>query len=126
MALEGIAAVQARIQEIQQQVDNVLAPTTGDTSTQGKTGADFASLLTDAMNTQAASGIGSADSLNGDTSTSGSSGSSLLSGLVSDLTGSGATSGTGSAGSSDLSSLVASLTGGGSTGTSDISSLISS
>src|SRR6185437_7997333 len=99
MALEGIAAVQARIQEIQQQVDNVLAPTTGDTSAQGKTGADFASLLTDAMNTQAASGIGSADSLNGDASTSGSSGSSLLSGLVSDLTGSGTNGATSTTGS---------------------------
>jgi cell wall-associated NlpC family hydrolase len=127
MALEGIAAVQARIQEIQQQVDNVLAPTNGDTSTQGKTGADFASLLTDAMNTQAASGIGSAGSLNGDASTSGSSGSSLLSGLVSDLTGSGTSGATSTTGSPDISSLVSSLTGGsGSTGTSDISSLLSS
>jgi cell wall-associated NlpC family hydrolase len=131
MALEGIAAVQARIQEIQQQVTNATAPASSTSSSQGATGADFASLLTDAMSTQTASGIGSTD-----TSTTGSSSSSLLSGLVSDLTGSGSSgSASGTTSSTDINSLLSGLTGGttgtdtsstsGASGT-DISSLISS
>jgi cell wall-associated NlpC family hydrolase len=109
MALEGIVAVQARIQEIQQQVNAALSPTTGATSAASGagTGADFASLLTDAMNTQTAAGIGSTDGSAG--GASGSSSSGLLSGLVSSLTGTGASTGTST--SPDISSLISSLTG---------------
>ena len=112
MALEGIAAVQARIQEIQQQVRSVLAPATAATAAAGtKTGADFASLLTDAMSTQTATGIGAGTGAGagGTTSTTG---SGLLSGLVSSLTGSGGATGT--AATPDITSLISGLTGGGS------------
>lgn len=110
MTFEGIAAVQARIQEIQQQVSSVLAPATGATgatATAGaKTGADFASLLTDAMNTQSASSIGGSPSGTPTSST----GSGLLSDLVSSLTGSGAATGTSA--TPGITSLISSLTGG--------------
>ena len=53
MTFDGIAAIQARIQSIEQQVGAVAAPATAATAGSGTTnGADFASLLTDAMNTQ--------------------------------------------------------------------------
>lgn len=113
MTLEGIAAVQARIQQIQQQVNSVLAPATGTPATGAKTGADFASLLTDAMSTQTASAIGT-----GTDGTTSSASSGLLSGLVSSLTGSGASTGT--AATPDITSLISSLTGGGSGTTSTI------
>ena len=125
MTINGIAAVQARIQEIQQQVTSVLSPSTAATAGSAKTGADFASLLTDAMNTQTASGIGSASA--GTTSSSSSSSSGLLSDLVSSLTGSSGTTGTST--SPDINSLLSSLTGASGTGTSttpDINSLLSS
>ena len=56
MTFDGIAAVQARIQEIQQQVSAALAPDDRrrPRASGATTGADFASLLTDAMNTQTA------------------------------------------------------------------------
>ena len=120
MTIDGIAAVQARIQEIQQQVSALTSPATGATAASGaKTGADFASLLSDAMNTQTAAGIGSTDS----TGAAGSGGttSGLLSDLVSSLTGSGGTSGTsGTGGTTDITSLLSSLTGGGTTGSASL------
>ena len=125
MSLDGVAAIQARIQSIEQQVDGIASPaSTATTASQGSTGADFASLLTDAMSTQAVSGLGSSadgsgalDS-SGSTSASGSGGD--ISSLLSSLTGTG-----GSAGGSSMSSLLSSLTGtGGSTGGTDLSSLL--
>jgi cell wall-associated NlpC family hydrolase len=123
MTIDGIAAVQARIQEIQQQVDAIASPATGTTTASGaKTGADFASLLTDAMSTQTASGIGDPNA-----SPASASGSGLLSGLVSSLTGSGATAATGTP---NVSALIQSLTGSGTTagatGAPNVSSLIQS
>ena len=133
MALDGIAAIQARIQSIEQQVAGVAAPASAATAASGTTtGADFASLLSDAMNTEAASGLG-------DLSGSGSSDSSAapstngvdLSSLLSEagaLTGSNSAGGLGATSSSSaaLTSLVSSLTGSGgtSTGSPDLSSLI--
>ena len=118
MTLDGIAAVQARIQEIQQQVTALTSPATGTTAASGaKTGSDFASLLSDAMNTQTAAGIGSTDSTGatGSTGTGGTT-SGLLSDLVSSLTGSGGTTGaTGTATTPDITSLISSLTGSGGT-----------
>jgi cell wall-associated NlpC family hydrolase len=125
MTIDGIAAVQARIQEIQQQVSALTSPATGTTAASGaKTGADFASLLSDAMNTQTAAGIGGTTDSTGALGSTGTGGTSsgLLSDLVSSLTGSGsATSATGLTGTSattpDITSLISSLTGGGTTGT---------
>ena len=104
MTFEGIAAVQARIQSIEQQVAGLSSPAPATATGSGpSTGADFASLLSDAMNTQTASGIGAL-------SDSGAPASAGLSG------------GTGT----DLSSLVSKLTGGGTSTTPDLSSMISS
>jgi cell wall-associated NlpC family hydrolase len=108
MTIDGIAAVQARIQEIQEQVGSVLSPSTSATAGSATTGADFASLLSDAMNTQSAAGIGAGTDPTAATGTSGSSG--LLSDLVSSLTGSGSAT-TGTATSPDITSLLSSLTG---------------
>jgi hypothetical protein len=55
MTFSGIAAIQAQIQAIEQQVGAVASPGTAATAASGTTtGADFASLLTDAMNTRSA------------------------------------------------------------------------
>jgi len=55
MTFSGIAAVQAQIQAIEQQMGAVASPGTAATAGSGAaTGSDFASLLTDAMNTQTA------------------------------------------------------------------------
>jgi cell wall-associated NlpC family hydrolase len=132
MTIDGIAAVQARIQEIQEQVGSALSPSTSATAGSATTGADFASLLSDAMNTQSAAGIGDSTDPTAATGTSGASGSSgLLSDLVSSLTGSDTSTGaTGTSTSPDITSLLSSLTGSGTaTGTStspDITSLLSS
>jgi cell wall-associated NlpC family hydrolase len=133
MTIDGIAAVQARIQEIQDQVGSALSPSTSATAGSTQTGSDFASLLSDAMNTQSAAGIGDTTDPASTTGAAGSTGSSgLLSDLVSSLTGSGATSGTSTstATSPDITSLLSSLTGSatGSGGTTspDITSLLSS
>ncbi len=132
MTFSGIAAVQARIQEIEQQASALGPP--GTTATPGsdpKTGADFASLLTDAMSTQSGVAGANAGGAAGSTLAAGTGNSQLSSllGQASALTGSdaggalGATSPT----SSSLASLVSSLTGaGGSTTSPDITSLLSS
>lgn len=138
MTLDGVAAIQARIQTIEQQVANVASPSTAATAGSGtSTGADFASLLTDAMNTEAASGLGAL----GGSGSSGSSGamSSATTGSGVDLSSliseAGALTGSGSAGalsatssnSSALSALVSSFTGGGTaSSTPDLTSLLSS
>jgi cell wall-associated NlpC family hydrolase len=130
MTFSGIAAVQARIQEIVQQVGTLGPP--GTTATAGsdpKTGADFASLLTDAMSTQ--SGAGALGGSAATTSAGGSANGELSSllGQASALSGSDASGALAptSPNSSSLSSLVSSLTGGGgSTASPDITSLLSS
>jgi cell wall-associated NlpC family hydrolase len=133
MTFSGIAAIQAHIQAIEQEVGALATPgaatTTGSAPT---TGADFASLLTDAMSTQSAvqgSALGAPAGATDPGSTTGASGglSSLL-GEASALTGSnaGGALGPASANSSSLASLVSSLTGTGSSTTPDITSLLSS
>jgi cell wall-associated NlpC family hydrolase len=109
MALDGIAAVQARIQAIEQQVSAAAAPATAATSGSGaSTGADFASLLSNAMSSQAVSGSTGTDAT-GSTTGSGTD----ISSLISSLTGGSSAS----AGGTNLSSLISSLTGtSGSTG----------
>jgi NlpC/P60 family len=123
MTFEGIAAVQARIQSIEQQVASLASPAPATATGSGpSTGADFASLLSDAMNTQTASGIGAlsdsgtpdAGGLTGGTGTG-----TDLSSLVSKLTG------TGTSTSPDLSSMISSLTGSGASTSPDLTSLIS-
>jgi cell wall-associated NlpC family hydrolase len=132
MALDGIAAIQARIQAIEQQVSAISSPGPAATAASGATtGADFASLLTDAMGTQAASGLGDLGG-SGTAGASGATGASAtnLSSLLSEasaLSGANAPGATGttSTNSAALSSLVSSLTGGGAaTATPDISSLL--
>ncbi|MGO9872403.1 MAG: C40 family peptidase [Acidimicrobiia bacterium] len=152
MTFSGIAAVQAQIQAIEQQVGAVASPAAAATAGSGAaTGSDFASLLTDAMNTQTAVDAGNtadaSDPNNSGTSTTGTSNdlSSLL-GEASALTASNAPSaldptsstsgalgslvssltGTASSTSPDLSSLLSSLTGTASSTSPDISSLLSS
>jgi len=125
MTFSGIAAVQARIQEIEQQTGIAKpqpAAATGSSPTTG-TGTDFASALSDALSTQGAlntSGLTGASGTTGAGSTT----SPDISSLISSLTGKGGSTGT----SPDITSLISSLTGAGSsTGTSpDIASLISS
>jgi cell wall-associated NlpC family hydrolase len=140
MTFSGIAAIQAHIQAIEQQVGALGSPagTTPATSSSPTTGADFASLLTDAMNTQSAVGAGGTDGLGGTSDSgdpsaaAGASGTSLSSllGEASALTGSNAGGALGptSPNSSALTSLASALSGGGSsTSTSpDIASLLSS
>ena len=136
MTFSGISAIQAHIQAIEQEVGALGTPgaatNTGSTPT---TGADFASLLTDAMSTQAAVGdsaAGGASTPGDGSAAAGATGTSLSSllGEATALTGSdasGALSPT-SANSSSLTSLASALTGTG-TGSStspDISSLLSS
>ena len=127
MTFSGIAAVQARIQEIEQQAGVAkpdTATATGSSATTGS-GSDFASALSDAMSTQGALSTSGLTGATGSGSTS--TGTSPdISSLISSLTGTG--TGTGGATSPDVSSLLSSLTGtGASTGTSpDITSLISS
>ncbi len=101
MTFEGIAAVQARIQEIQGSVGGIGSPAAGTAATSTETDADFASLLSNAMNTQGGAGIGGT----GSTTTT----DSLLSGLVSNLTGTGTT---GAQTTPDITSLISNLTGG--------------
>lgn len=95
MTFDGIAAVQARIQAIEQQLAGVSATST--TSAPAATGAststDFASMLSSAMGTQAATGTTGLSSL------------SSLSGL----TGTGAAGAT--TGTPDLSTLLSQMTG---------------
>jgi cell wall-associated NlpC family hydrolase len=133
MTFSGIAAIQAQIQAIEQQVGAVASPGTAATAgSAGTTGADFASLLTDAMNTQSAVDAGNvgnaANPAGAAPSTAGTSTdiSSLL-GEASALTGSnngGALDPT-SSNSSALSSLASSLTGTTGSTSPDISSLLS-
>jgi len=134
MTFSGIAAIQAQVQAIEQQVGSVASPGAAATAGSGSTtGADFASLLTDAMNTQSAVDAGnigdSSGSSDAGASTSGSSTdlSSLL-GEASALTGSNSTSSLDptSSNSSAISSLMSSLTGTGSSTAPDITSLLSS
>ena len=126
MALSGIAAVQARIQAIQEQISTLPAPASGGTGSSGKTGADFASLLTDAMSTQTAVGGTGGAAAGGTDGAAGSSGLSSLLGEAGALTGSATPGALGatSTNSSSLSSLVQSLTGGSTSTTPDMSSLI--
>jgi len=139
MTFSGIAAIQAHIQAIEAQVSALGTPGAGTTSeSASKTGADFASLLTDAMSTQAglqgsALGGGSAAAgLPGSTADASGGGLSSLLGEASALTGSGTSSalGTASPDSSSIASLLSSLTGAGTTTgsstTPDNSSLLSS
>jgi cell wall-associated NlpC family hydrolase len=134
MTFPGIAAIQAQIQAIEQQVGAVASPATAAAAGTGATtGSDFASLLTDAMNTQSAVDAGNtADASNTTdpgTSTTGTGNdlSSLL-GEASALTASNDTSGLDptSSTSDALASLVSSLTGTTSSTSPDISSLLSS
>jgi cell wall-associated NlpC family hydrolase len=134
MTFSGIAAIQAQIQAIEQQVGAVASPGTAATAGSGSTtGADFASLLTDAMNTQTAvdsGNLGSSSSSPDSTSSAGSGTSSLSSllGEASALTGSGSSGALDptSSNSSALTSLVSSLTGTGTSTSPDIASLLSS
>lgn len=103
MTFDGIAAVQARIQAIEQQLAGVSAPstTTAPTSSGASTSTDFASMLSSAMGTQAATGstdVSSLSSLSGLTGTGvagGTSGTTDLSTLLSQVTGSSVGSATG-------------------------------
>ncbi len=134
MTFSGIAAIQAHIQAIEQQVGALGSPagTTPATSSSPTTGADFASLLTDAMNTQSAVGAGGTSDTGDPSAAAGASGTGLSSllGEASALTGSNADGALGptSPNSSALTSLASALSGGGtSTSTSpDITSLLSS
>ena len=137
MTFDGISAVEQRIQAIQQQIQGVTSSSsTAATAGSGATtGADFASLLTDAMNTQTAvdsGGLGSSTDTSGASSSSGVSGGDLSSLLneAGALNGSasGDALGATSSNSSSLTSLVQSLTGtgAGSTTSSDLSSLLTS
>ena len=135
MALDGIAAIQTRIQTIEQQVAGVAAPSSAATAASGTTtGADFASLLSDAMNTEAASSLGDlSDPGSSDSSSTPSTSGVDISSLMSEagaLTGSGSADGLSDTSSSSaaLTSLVSSLTGGSDTSTSspDLTSLLSS
>jgi cell wall-associated NlpC family hydrolase len=136
MTFSGITAIQAHIQAIEQQVSALGPPGMATTAGSGPaTGADFASLLTDAMTTQSAVQGSSLGGTSGTTDPGAAAGSSSgelssLLGQASALTGSDANGALGptSANTSSLSSLASSLTGGaGSTTTSpDISSLLSS
>jgi cell wall-associated NlpC family hydrolase len=135
MTFSGIAAIQAQIQAIEQQVGAVASPGTAATAGSGSTtGSDFASLLTDAMNTQTAVDAGNIGDSSGssDASSSSTSGSSTdLSSLLGEagaLTGSGNSSALDptSSNSSALSSLVSGLTGTGSSTSPDVASLLSS
>jgi cell wall-associated NlpC family hydrolase len=94
MTLDGIAAVQARIQEIQQQLSGVSSSPTAETTRSGaSTSADFASTLSSAMGTSAL----------GTQSATGSTDLASTLGLSS----SGVTGG----GGTDLSALLAQVTG---------------
>jgi len=133
MTFSGIAAIQAQIQAIEQQVGAVASPGTAVTSGSGSTtGADFASLLTDAMSTQAAVDTGnlgnSSSSPDSSSTSSGTNNLSSLLGEASALTGSGSSGALDptSSNSSALSSLVSSLTGTGTSTSPDIASLLSS
>jgi len=123
MTFEGIAAVQARIQSIEQQVAGLTAPATATATGSGpSTGADFASLLSDAMNTQTASSIGSPSDSGAPASTGLTGGTGTdLSSLVSKLTGTGTSTGT----SPDLTSMISGLTGSGTSTSPDLTSMIS-
>jgi len=94
MTFDGIAAVQARISAIEQQLAGVSATSTTSapaaTASGASTSTDFASMLSSAMGTQAATGSTDLSSLSG-------------------LTGAGATSGT--TGTPDLSALLSQVTG---------------
>ena len=136
MTFSGIDAIQAHIQAIEQEV-GALGPPGAATSAGSSptTGADFASLLTDAMSTQSAvqgSSLGAAGGATDPGSATGTNGGGLSSllGEASALTGSNASGALDptSATSSSLGSLASALTGGGtSTSTSpDITSLLSS
>jgi cell wall-associated NlpC family hydrolase len=125
MALDGVAAIQARIAAIEQQVASVSSPSAATAGSGATTGADFASLLSDAMSTQGASALG------GTSSTTSSTGGMDVSSLMSEagaLTGSAGAGALGAAspGATSLSSLVSSLTGGAGTGggSSDLTSLL--
>jgi cell wall-associated NlpC family hydrolase len=133
MTFSGIAAIQAQIQAIEQQVGAVASPGTAVTSGSGSTtGADFASLLTDAMSTQAAVDTGnlgnSSSSPDSSSTSSGTNNLSSLLGEASALTGSGSSGALDptSSNSGALSSLVSSLTGTGTSTSPDIASLLSS
>jgi len=111
MALDGIAAVQARIQAIEQQMAGVSSSATATTSQAGSTGADFASLLSDAMNTQTASGLGD---LGGASGSAAAGAAATSPGVLSSLLGEASALTGGSGGGTaapDLSSLLSSLTG---------------
>ena len=96
MTLDGIAAVQARIQAIEQQLAGVSSSSTTAPAPSGaSTSTDFASMLSSAMGTQTSTG---------------STGSTDLASSLSGLTGTGVTGG-GAAGGTDLSSLLAKVTG---------------
>jgi cell wall-associated NlpC family hydrolase len=109
MTFDGIAAVQARIQAIEQQLAGVSAPSTtsatATTSSGASTSTDFASMLSSAMGTQSATGSTDLSSLSGLTGTGaagGTTGTPDLSALLSQVTGSqiGSTTGVPSAGAS--------------------------
>ncbi len=104
MTFSGIAAVQARIQEIEQQ-SGLAKPAAAAATTSAPSataGTDFASVLSSALNTQSAA---SAGALGGASSASGTSTSPDISSLLSSLSGSGSTT------SPDITSLISSLTG---------------
>jgi cell wall-associated NlpC family hydrolase len=127
MALDGVNAVQARIQEIDQILASINSAaatsppaSTGSASTTGTSSAsNFASLLSEALNTSAAADPLATSSTADATGT----GSDPLSSLLSQLSPM-TQSGTGS--SSELSSLLGSITGRpGATSSADPSSLLS-
>jgi cell wall-associated NlpC family hydrolase len=117
MALDGVSAVQARIQEIDQIVASINsaaagapAASTATASTGASSSSDFASMLTDALNNSAAADPLATSDMSGDATGAASGSSSDMTSLLSSLTGGG----TGTDSSSDLTSLLSSLTGGGS------------
>ena len=115
MTLDGIAAVQARIQEIEQQVVGARAPATAATTAIGRHDRRRLRVAADRRDEHAGRRAGIGDSTDADRRDRDSSGSSgLLSDLVSSLTGSGAAGATaGTATSPDITSLLSSLTGSG-------------
>ena len=103
MTFSGIAAVQARIQEIEQQAGIAKPATAASTSAPSATaGTDFASVLSSALNTQSATAAGA---LGGTSSATGTSTSPDISSLLSSLSGAGGST------SPDITSLISSLTG---------------
>jgi len=132
MTFPGLAAIQAQIQAIEQQVGAVAAPGTAATAGSGTTtGADFASLLTDAMNTQSAVDAGnlgdSTTAAAGPSSTPTSTDLSSLLGEASALTASNTTNAVDptSSNSNALMSLVSGLSGTTTSTSPSISSLLS-